>query len=1391
MKMLNTRLLIGVVLLLLLAATFICPSAEASTLDSPTIVGAISGTAIMPTAQGGTGVNNGSSTITIGGNTAFSGAHTFTGTLTGDTGVTFPTAGTLTTTTGTISNGTTVAVSNSASYYPALFASSSNSSQPFNLGSGLTFNPSTNVLATTTFSGALNGSLTQFTTAVTQPYIDSSTRVANTFFTQTVARGTMATFPMAITGGTYSFASLGNGATVTYVASGGVVTSATAPAGGSGYKVGDLLTTSGAVGAGNYDVLLRVATVSGTAVATYSVVYGGTGYTSSTGIGTTPAQSGGFQFELTGTLTSNATIIVPNGTYLAQSNQWIVANGTTGAYATTFYISNGSDAPLGSGIVAPQGVGDLGKSFIDTDGVSVIGCAGGACQTVVGVLTIGTWNASVISPAYGGTGVANNAASTLTISGAYPTTLTVSGTTTLTLPTSGTVTALGNTVTGSGGTLVEATSPTFVTSITDPIQYGGTAAGSTLTLNGTSNGSPSNAYVLLNPAGGGNVGIGTATPAGTLDVYGSIYINDQNGISYPSTDSTVNASIAIGSGALVHEGSLASAGYHATAVGYQTLNSATMTSAALNNTAVGYIALHPVTSGTGDTGIGAYALQANTGGSRNTALGYNAGGAINSGAGNLALGYSVGGTLTTGGSNILIGIGTVGVAGGSDVASSSTSNFLNIGNTLEGSMANSNALGGETLYLTSAANSVNYINIIGGATTVAPTISAAGTDTNSNLNLSAQGTGNVNITVGGLGIGSTLPRATLDVSQSTGAIILPIGTTGQEPASPVAGMIRYNSTVPQVEAYVGSAWTALGAGGGGSVSITAASSNLVVSPSPITGTGTVDLAAAPSIVTSLTSPYINVTTVGTGYEIAGGNAINFPSTDSTAGASIAIGSGALAQEGSLASTAFGNTAVGYQSLNSASMTTGAIQNTSLGYQTLRNNTTGKADVVIGYQALLNNTTGSSNVAVGYASLLGNTTGQDNVAIGLGAGYSNVSGNYSTAVGHNAMYYANNTTTGFTTYNTAVGAFALEGYFTASANTGIKNTAVGYQALLSTTSGGSNVAIGYNNLPNNTTGSSNTAIGRQVGDTVSTGSGNVLIGAGISGDAGGSDVATSSTSNFLNIGNTLEGSMVNSTAIGAETLYLNSVASSVNHVRIDGAATNGSPKISADGTDTNIWLSLAPKAAGGVVVTATSGATCSGAPAGVCLAYATGAGHISTGASDSLTFERNGVSTMSIGTTGVVSISGITYPTTNGTNLQVLQTNGSGAASWASQSSIVGFSNGNTVQAQNTTYYMGPSCLAPTYSNTCGTVTPYAFTSRNFTVYVNTGPASGQTYTYTLQNGYNTNGNETCTISFGSQSCTDATHTDSIAAGAILSVKVVTSATSGSVYSAASIEADRP
>lgn len=53
---------------------------------------------LLSGSRGGTGVNNGSSTITVGGNFQMSGAFTFNGALVGNTAVTFPTSGTLATT---------------------------------------------------------------------------------------------------------------------------------------------------------------------------------------------------------------------------------------------------------------------------------------------------------------------------------------------------------------------------------------------------------------------------------------------------------------------------------------------------------------------------------------------------------------------------------------------------------------------------------------------------------------------------------------------------------------------------------------------------------------------------------------------------------------------------------------------------------------------------------------------------------------------------------------------------------------------------------------------------------------------------------------------------------------------------------------------------------------------------------------------------------------------------------------------------------------------------------------------------------------------------------------------------------------------------------------------
>ena len=76
---------------------------------------------------GGTGVNNGASTITLGGSLTTSGAFASTFTMTGITNVTFPTSGTLSTTVGTVTSvtGTTNRITSSGGATPAIDISAS------------------------------------------------------------------------------------------------------------------------------------------------------------------------------------------------------------------------------------------------------------------------------------------------------------------------------------------------------------------------------------------------------------------------------------------------------------------------------------------------------------------------------------------------------------------------------------------------------------------------------------------------------------------------------------------------------------------------------------------------------------------------------------------------------------------------------------------------------------------------------------------------------------------------------------------------------------------------------------------------------------------------------------------------------------------------------------------------------------------------------------------------------------------------------------------------------------------------------------------------------------------------------------------------------------------
>lgn len=64
--------------------------------------------------------------------------------------------------------------------------------------------------------------------------------------------------------------------------------------------------------------------------------------------------------------------------------------------------------------------------------------------------------------------------------------------------------------------------------------------------------------------------------------------------------------------------------------------------------------------------------------------------------------------------------------------------------------------------------------------------------------------------------GTTVVQTTADGIDivSTGSIKIPVGTTAQRPSSPATGDLRWNSTEGEAEIYDGTAFTAVGAGGG-------------------------------------------------------------------------------------------------------------------------------------------------------------------------------------------------------------------------------------------------------------------------------------------------------------------------------------------------------------------------------------------------------------------------------------------------------------------------------------------------------------------------------------------------------------------------------------------------
>ena len=182
------------------------------------------------------------------------------------------------------------------------------------------------------------------------------------------------------------------------------------------------------------------------------------------------------------------------------SKVWIIENATTGSQSITISQGSGASVTIATGT----------KAMIVTDGAgggAAVALAGPSISTLTGILP----------PANGGSGIANNAASTLAISGAFATTLTVTAGTGVTLPTTGTLATLAGSETFTNKTL---TSPVIGTSIKDT--NANTLVAITATGSAVNNFTIANAAAAANPvisATGSDTNIGiNLTPKGTGEV---------------------------------------------------------------------------------------------------------------------------------------------------------------------------------------------------------------------------------------------------------------------------------------------------------------------------------------------------------------------------------------------------------------------------------------------------------------------------------------------------------------------------------------------------------------------------------------------------------------------------------------------------------------------------------------------------------------------------------------------------------------------------------------------------------------------------------------------------------------------------------------------------------
>jgi hypothetical protein len=286
--------------------------------------------------------------------------------------------------------------------------------------------------------------------------------------------------------------------------------------------------------------------------------------------------------------------------------------------------------------------------------------------------------------------------------------------------------------------------------------------------------------------------------------------------------------------------------------------------------------------------------------------------------------------------------------------------------------------------------------------------------------------------------------AALEVQSTKGALLLSRLTTAQRNAAnfiPTNGMLLYNSTTNNINAYVNDAWEALNIAGGD-----------VVGPNV-------------SVANNIT-----VFADTTGKEIAD-SGISLFKNDA---ASLFISNPGYAGGGGVGNTGLGDGIFG-------ALTVGASL-TAVGVLALSDVTSAIGSSAFGFESQLRATDGGANSSFGYRSLALNQNGEGNSAFGSRALESTSVGGGS-AFGHQAL---NACTIGLS--NTAVGDRAG-----LVITTGAENSIVGAQALRNSATAAQSCAFGYLSLGNVVNAVNTAALGTQSGTVSVDPAGSVFTG----------------------------------------------------------------------------------------------------------------------------------------------------------------------------------------------------------------------------------------------------------------------------------------------------------